>query len=62
MPSSVYDRRASAVQIGSLDLTKINILTPNVNQEETSKTYKITKVKRTAEYTGNTQIHPSGRD
>ena len=43
----------------NLDLMNINILTSNVKQEETGKTNKITKVKRTEEYTANTQIHPS---
>ena len=62
MRSTVYDRRALAVQIGSLDLMKINILTSNVNQEETGKTNKITKVITTAQYTSNTEINPSGRD
>ena len=62
MRSSVYDRRTSAAQIGSLDLMKINIFTSNVNQEQPSKTNKIRKVVTTAQYTANTQIHPSGKD
>ena len=41
---------------------KINNVTPTVNQSEPSKTNKITKVVTTAQYTANTQIHPSGRD
>ena len=62
MRSSVYDRRASAAQIGSLDLMKINIVTPNVNHEEPSKTNKIRKVVTTGQHTANTHIHPSGKD
>ena len=60
MLGSVYDIRAS--KICSLDLMKINILTSNVNQEEKSKTNKITKVVTTARDAANTQILPSGRD
>ena len=62
MRSSFYDRRVSVAQIGSLDLSKINIVTPNVNQEGPSKTNKVRKVVTTAQYTANTQIHPSGKD
>ena len=62
MRSSFYDRRVSVAQIGSLDLMKINIVTPNVNQEGPSKTNKIRKVGTTGQHTANTQIHPSGKD
>ena len=58
----VYERRASAAQIDSLDLMKINNVTTNANQPEPRKTNKITKVVTTAQYAGNTQIHPLGRE
>ena len=62
MRSSVYDRRASVAQFDSLDFMKMNNDTSTLNQAEPSKTNKITKIVTTAQYTANTQIHPSGRD
>ena len=62
MSSSVYDTRASAVNIDSLDLMKMINNTLNVKEAEPRKTNKITKVLITEPYTTNTQTYPSGRD
>ena len=62
MPSSAYNRKASAPQTDSMDLMKINNVTSNVKPAEPSKTNKVTKVVTIVQYTANNQIKPSGRD
>ena len=62
MRSSVYDTRASTVNIDSFDLMEMIKITSNVEEAGPSKTNKIIKALTTAPYTTNTQTHPLGTD
>ena len=62
MPSSLYEKRGSAVQTDSIDFTKTNKVTSNINQLESGKKLKITRVITSAPFAGKNRIHSSGTD
>ena len=60
--SSLYDKKATAVQTDSIHLTKGNKVTLYVSQLESSEKSKIARLITSAPFTGKTQIHFSGTD